>query len=174
MPATFWPHALLQMLVFVVYMLLLEPLAVMPSVQMRVADLEQATGWGLPFLIWLVYVFLLIESITRLVQRWAAQLFPFQKSPFLLASIVMATPLLFVAFVGMECSLFFVAMGRYPVYTGAMFFQQGFISTLFSDLPWMLVIALGECLRHWLYAGSIHKWHYEHGLRLRPLEDLEA
>lgn len=168
LPITFWPHAVLQMAVFVLYVLLLEPRDLFPSVQMRLGMLEEVVGWSLPFFIWLVYVFLLGEQTIRLTQRWAAQLFPFKHFWFLLCQLVVAVPLMYLAFVGLECVLFFVAMGRYPLQFGPLWFNQGFLYTLEADLPLVLVLGLGESLRHWLYGGWIRKWHHERGLRLLP------
>jgi hypothetical protein len=173
--ATFWPHAFLQMLVFVGYMLALEPLGIFPSVSARLGELEAATGWGLPFVLWLVFVFLVVETCTRLCQGWAARVFPFHKMGFIILSIALAAPMLWMVFVGFECVLSFVALGRYPVYFGPIFFEQGFLLTLQNDLPLLSIFLLGEGLRFLLYGGWIGKWHHERGLRLLPTpEDEEA
>jgi hypothetical protein len=172
MPTTFWSHAVLQLALLVTYLLVVVPLGnYFPSVQERLGSLEAATGWGLPFLLWIVYIVLLVETITRMTQRWAAQIFTFRRAAFLLTSICLAVPLLFLAFVGLECVLFFIALGHYPVFFGNLYFEQGFWATVVYDLPLMLLMLAGECLRHWMYRGWIAKWHVEYGLRRRPAHE---
>jgi hypothetical protein len=166
--ATFWPHALLQMLTLMLYLLLLEPRGYLHAVQVRLADLELSVGWGLPFSLWLVFVFLLVEVITRQSQRFAASIFPFQKLSFVFLSALVAIPALYLTFVGMECVLSFVALGRYPVYFGPIYFRQGFWLTVLNDWPILLIMGAGEISRHILYRSSIGQWHHERGLRLLP------
>ncbi len=79
LPATFWPHAFLQMSAFVGYMLLLEPQGIFPRLQIRLGELGAATGWGLPFVVWNVFVFLILERMIRMSQHWAALVYHFQK-----------------------------------------------------------------------------------------------
>ncbi len=174
MPATFWPHALLQMTLFVVYMLVLEPKGIFPTLQMRAGELEQSVGWWLPFVMWVVFVFLLGEMTTRLTQRWAANAFPFQRGAFLAMSMLLAVPMLYLVSVAWECILYFVAMGRYPVQMGRVGFAEGFRTMVVFDWPWGIVVVAGELLRHWIYAGWIRKWHHERGLRLLPVAEDEA
>jgi hypothetical protein len=168
MPVTFWPHALLQMLVFVVYVLALESMGIFPTLQTRLGELESSVGWWLPFVIWILYVFLLGEIITRVTQRWASNVFPDQRWPFIFLSIMLALPLMFTVFVAWECLLFFVAMGRFPLNYGRIGIFEAFGKSLRADAPFLLVLLLGELLRHWIYAGWIRKWHHERGLRILP------
>ena len=167
-PATFWPHALLQMLVFVVYMLVLEPLGVFPGMRLLLGELEAAVGWGLPFVVWLVFIFLVVEQLIRLTQRWAAMAFPFKLAAHVFVQILMVVPMMFIAFVVLQCVLFFMAVGHYPLTRGPVWFEQGFWLTIEAELPLMVLIAVGEVLRHAVYRGWIMKWHHERGLRLLP------
>lgn len=172
LPATFWPHAFLQMLVFVVYMLALEPMGIFPTVRLLLGELEAAVGWGMPFVVWLVYVFLVGEQLIRLTQRWAAMVFPFRRSAFVFMQILMVVPMMFITFVALQCVLFFMAVGHYPLARGPVWFEQGFWLTIEAELPLMVLIALGEVLRHALYSTWILKWYHDRGLRLLPeIED---
>jgi hypothetical protein len=168
LPATFWPHAFLQMSAFVGYMLLLEPQGIFPRLQIRLGELGAATGWGLPFVVWIVFVFLIVERLIRLSQHWATLVYPFQKGWFNALTTLCAVPMMFVAFVALECVLYFMALGRYPMQFGADLFRQGFLLTLQSDAPLLIVLLLGELLRQGVYRHAIAKWHRHRGLRLLP------
>lgn len=167
-PVTFWPQALVQMSALVTYVGFLAQTGWAPSVRQRIEDLEGAGGWSLPFFLWVAFVFLVGETTTRLAQRGAAALFPFFRPGFALFTFILAVPVLYVAFVGLECVLFFIMMGRYPLWEG-VYFNQGFGLTFEADLGFVAVLALGELLRQLLYRQAIQRWHHERGLRLRPV-----
>lgn len=173
-PVSMWPHALVQVATFCLYIGIFRDLGYWPSVDRRLEGLSLLSGWYLPVILWLVFVLLLGELVVRQAQAGAVWVFPRYIWGFRILVSLLVIPLMHSLFVLLECVLFWVVAASYPLDFGPIRFYQGLRLTFMADAPLMLVFAMGEALRQWWYAQAMSQWHLEKRLRReRPSVDAQ-
>jgi hypothetical protein len=176
-PLSVWPHAVMQA-VMVIFAVILGEKAMGSGISQRVDQVSAITngmsGWYLLAIAWLVHVFLLGEVVVRRSQNLASAMFPKQPWGFHILTGISVVLAWYALFVLMECVLFRVAIGTYPLETEKVPFYQGFAHTFIAHAPMMLVIVAGEILRQGIYRKRMHRWLQERTLqRLKPATEID-
>lgn len=166
---SFWPHALVQMIAFLLLFLGRNEIAFLNEIWQKVGKLFEAEFVFASLLVWILFSFLLSEVLIIQSQKLAVVLFSNQRIGFGILVFALVSASMYFLSIALICMLFLAITGQYPLDNKAMWFSEGYIITIKAAWNLWLVFGLGEILRQLIYRKSIDNWRRQYFLRKKPI-----